>query len=230
MESHVRAVVPMKRDKDAYEKLWAKVIGKAIERYANLRGIRVRKNARKRIWSAYESFNAHASDTYMTSNEIELDRHKVAACYMCAVLWAMPLKIDEQEVERRADLRANERLSLEVGLSVLQSFLKAIVTEEDFLAFLSEDSWAKAHVIQGTKQEVSELVARVDQGIEKWPLSGHGTYVGAVLSMLVFMRVERNYNILCIALILFHLEGCLMDERQHELLLGYLRAKAVAQG
>lgn len=81
-------------NRKSYDNLWEKVINLSISKFVALPQVSCSKTAKEDIWTAYTKFNKHCKEEYMEDPEGRLDRHKVAACYMLAILKAYPLSVD----------------------------------------------------------------------------------------------------------------------------------------
>lgn len=115
----------MKRDDRVFSDLWSNVITPQIDELCKKDRVSCPdyNDARERVWNSYCAFNWNYSNRYLEVRDGELDRHKAAACYMCAILDALPLLVDiEDPNEDREAYLSNERLAICVGVSVLGMF------------------------------------------------------------------------------------------------------------
>lgn len=191
-----------KRDRTAYERLWEAVIRPAITRLES-EETRCRSTAKEDIWNAYGIFNLHASENYMRKSVGRLDRHKVAACYTYAVMAAMPLVVDEKHLSEHL----NERVALVTGCSVLANFLSVAIARSDCF----------------TVEEAEAAQARLREGVRFPNPVGHGTYVDGILNALTFTQIEKNYNILLLALLFYDWEAWLLNPDDHKKVVDYYR-------
>lgn len=178
-------------DKNSYQKIWDIIIEPTIQDYQNRYSeITMSYNAQEAIWQEYVNFNKHAKLTYMQQADGKLDRHKVCACYMYAIIKANVLdcRLAGSDTERNY-LALNENLAITVGMSVLRAF---VLSSIDSSGELSEK----------TKQTLRE---RIDNGIV-FPDCNHGDYRSNFVAELHYTKEENGYNILSLANTLFLLE------------------------
>lgn len=83
--------------------------------------VRMRENKSEKIYKHYQEMRDYIRCNYMSKKmEVALDRHKVAACMMYAILKAKPLKIDRNiPMLDEKMLLANEYLALYVALNIV---------------------------------------------------------------------------------------------------------------
>lgn len=178
-------------DKNSYYKIWDMIIKPTIQDYKNRYSeIAVSHDAREAIWQEYVNLNKHSKMIYMKDIGGRLDRHKVCACYMYAIIKADTLSclLAGSNNEQRY-LALNENLAITVGMSVLRAFiLSSINSNED----LSDES----------KKVLAE---RIYGGLI-FPDCNHGDYRNNFVSELYYTKIENNYNILSLANTLFLLE------------------------
>lgn len=220
-----------KRDAELFDLIWLHVICPEIERlcdgqYVTCDNLEYAKQA---IWDAYCEANWECANTYLAVKDGQLDRHKVAACYMFAILEVFPLDINiaEPDDNRRAYL-SNERLSVTVGVSVLGIFDHSIAEElhnrsdkDDDTATGSlkldeEGAYRSAGCL--TDREYRQVIAQIENGVNfpvSFPTPG-GSYYDSVLIALCSAVVEENCNILMLALLLYHWEAALLGSEYHE--------------
>ena len=137
------------------------------------------KNAKDDIFQKYSEFNNHCKNTYMANPNNILDRHKVAACYMLAILSASPLSFN-MNCDDDVIVTINEHLAITVGLSILQSFIR---TEK---------------LQNGSDEDVPSDI--------NLPTTNHGNYRDIFAVELYFTKIENNYNLLSLSNTLFLLE------------------------
>lgn len=195
------------RNKNYYRRLWDGVIAPELDMYERHEGLVCalgRIETKRRIWRAYKAFNKHAHDTYMEDPNYPLDRHKVAACYTYAVCAAYPFG---SKVAYSRIPYANEWLAITVGTSVLAGFIEKAMQEIN----LSEE---KAEILQ----------SRLTSGWTcDWDV-GHGeSYRDCVAQCLSFTGKERNYNVMLLALLLYHWEAEVTGPEIHKQLVTYYR-------
>lgn len=177
-------------EETTFNDLWDNLISVVICDYQNrFANIIVPNNAKEAIYTRYKYLNQECKQRYMENPEGKLDRHKVCACLMYAILQADVLKCELAEVDvDEKYLVLNEHLALTVGMSLLRAF---IITDIKKSAFPDD--------------EKQRLIGLVDNGI-KYPNCNHGEYQKNFASELYYTKRFYNYNILSLAHILFLLE------------------------
>lgn len=178
-------------DRESYEDIWEKLINNQIcyyqKRYSD---ISTSLNSKEEIWQEYVHFNLHCKKYYMQDCYGLLDRHKVCACYMYAIVKAEPLKsflFDKKTNGKYFSL--NEHLAITVGMSLLRAFVFSSIETNS----------------QMPEQEKQGLYRKIDKGI-LFPECNHGNYRDNFVAELHFANEEKNYNILSLANTLFLLE------------------------
>ena len=178
-------------DRASYNQIWSIVIEPTMKDYSNrFAEIATAHNAQEAIWQEYMGFNQHCKRQYMEDAHGKLDRHKVCACYMYAVVKAnvMSCKLADSDTEQNY-LALNENLAITVGMSLLRAFVIASIENSHSL----------------TNEEKVLYKAKIENGII-FPECNHGNYRENFVSELHYSNVERNYNILSLANTLFLLE------------------------
>ncbi len=176
-------------DYTSYEEYYNRVICPVIHEYCETNaGIIVLPNAKEVIWENYIKFNCHCKSEYMRDKEKLLDRHKVVACYMYAIVKANSLTCTVAiQNGDSSSILLNERLALCFGMTLL----RALICDE--IEHLSDP-------IQKRKAE-SVFENEID-----FPKTNHGDYKNNLLSQLYHTKTESNYNILGLAETLYLLE------------------------
>lgn len=190
-------------NRKSYDNLWEKVINLSISKFVALPQVSCSKTAKEDIWTAYTKFNKHCKEEYMEDPEGRLDRHKVAACYMLAILKAYPLSVDF-EPDQGILITLNEHLAIETGLSVLKTFITAPKDSDEIEDFPNIDP--------------EEDVKIFNNGF-KFPKAQdeifHGEYRKNFAIELYFTHKEDRYNILSLSHSLYLLE--LYNRKQWEI-------------
>lgn len=178
-------------DNQSYEVIWEKVILPTIKDYQNrFSEIFLSHNAKDKIWQEYVKFNKHCKINYMQDRNGKLDRHKVCACYMYAIVKANTLscRLADSDTEQKY-LNLNENLAITTGMSLLRAFVLSSINCNEEMPDIQK----------------KELAIRIENGIV-FPECNHGDYRDNFLSELHYANCERNYNILSLANTLFLLE------------------------
>ena len=177
------------KDYKSYLSYFSIVVEPVAKDYCyNQLGLVFDSNAKELIWKKYVQFNEFCKNNYMKSSEKLLDRHKVCACYMCAILDANVLK-NVLAIKNGIynDFLMNERLALCFGMSLLRAL---ILQESERLA----------------KEEDRVSVKAAFDGEILFPKANHGDYKENLLVQLYNTKVIRNYNILALADTLYLIE------------------------
>lgn len=218
----------MKRNREVYSLLWDKVIAPEIEELSRQDMVTCGclSKACDDIWDAYVEFNIHASNTYLNVPDAQIDRHKVAACYMCAIMDAMPLDVSGVAMkDNEFAYLSNERLAVTTGVSTLGMFDFAVLAE-------IEAQRRNGHDPELSEAEVTELEKRISRGIDfkrAFPTRS-GSYYESVLSALSFMKEEGSYNVPLLALLMFHWERALVGAQHHLALMSIRKSVYNTQG
>ncbi len=183
------------QDYQAYLQYYKQLIQPVSKEYCESGELICIDNARDEIWKAYVDFNGYCKKHYMTHPENLLDRHKVCACYICAILKADTLKnIELIKLSKGETDLANEKLALCVGLSMLRAMI------------LNE-----AYQLPDDPKECPERKKLIDSfligaGEFIFPETNHGTFKNNLLAQLYHTKKESLYNILAIAETMYCIE------------------------
>lgn len=177
-------------DHDSYQKYYQQIIEPVINEYCSKEyGIEVRPDNQELIWKNYVKFNRHCREEYMNNPEKLTDRHKIASCYIYAILQADVLHCPlSKQLGDRTNLLLNERLALCFGMSLLRAMVRG-----------------KAKGIKS--EEIKEKVLKAFEGEIMFPKTNHGDYKENLLFQLYYTKKEGNYNILSLADSIFLIEN-----------------------
>lgn len=194
----------MDYSKKSYDVLWKKVIKPQIEAFsvyvvANKLQFVVldEKETQKRIWDEYEIFRNMCKGHYMVQSKSEhvIDRHKVCACIMYAIIKASPFINNGNEFDEDEYFDTpNEQLAITVGLSLLRGYI--INATEDF----EGKKKSKKQINQDRRIFEKGFVFPNDSDV------GHGTYRNNFAVELYYTKKENSYNILSLSNTLYLLE------------------------
>ncbi len=122
-------------------------------------------------------------DNYMRNSNKPVDRHKVSAAIMIAILKIEPIKMNAELYQNDSEKKwlFNEKLAISVGMSILKSF------------------------IDEANQGNEDILNKFKKGIS-YPPTDHGTFSNNFATELYHTRKENNYNLLALANELFLLE------------------------
>lgn len=178
-------------DKNSYARIWDVVINPTMKDYMKrFSEVVISHNAKEAIWQEYVNFNQHCKRQYMQDPHGKIDRHKVCACYMYAIMKAnvMSCKLADSDTEQ-SYLALNENLAITVGMSLLRAFVMGSIEDSKEL----------------TNEEKKLYKSKIKDGVI-FPECNHGNYRENFVSELHYSNIERNYNILSLANTLFLLE------------------------
>ncbi len=182
-------------DSQSYSKIWKNgilpLINLYLEKNDDLSLSDDEETVKNKIWEAYEYFN-NKCRKYMNKNVKRLDRHKVCACYIFAILKCNPLRHNVQENEDTIFV-PTEQLAISIGLTLLRSFLISKFDRNDEIK--PKDIYEKDNAIfkNGFVFPCQDEV-------------GHGQYRDNFAIELFFTMKEENYNILSLSHSLYLLE------------------------
>lgn len=90
------------------------------------------------------NFNRHAKLTYMQDAGSKLDRHKVCACYMYAIIKSNTLccHLADSDTEQ-SYLALNENLAITVGMSILCAFVLSSINCNEELSEITKGTLGK---------------------------------------------------------------------------------------
>ena len=117
------------------------------------------------------------------------DRHKIASCYIYAILKTDVLACSlSKQYKDEKNLLLNERLALCFGMTLLRALILGNAKE------LKDE-------------EVRQLVKKAFYGEFLFPKVNHGNYKQNLLLQLYYTKKEGNYNILALADSLYLIEN-----------------------
>lgn len=169
--------------KENYDVIWNCTILPEINRYKDtVVAVSCKNTMEIDIRNSYQRFKNHCKTRYMLDPEKRLDRHKVAACYMFAILESEPLSLNI-ECDDDVLITINEHLAITVGLTILNAFLHA----------------KKAEDMDDT--DISELKEQyfLNEKDLDLPSTPQGDYRDIFAAELYFTRKEKSYNILSLS-------------------------------
>lgn len=116
---------------EIYDNIWSKLIEPTYWSFVTRDGgLVLPRQSKDEIKVFYDELISYAKKHYMSAETKLLNRHKVAAAMMIAILKAKPIKKadplyfkENKDTGRLTPWPFNERLAITVGLSVLHSFI-----------------------------------------------------------------------------------------------------------
>ena len=160
---------------------WERIIRKKCISLSNqFGGLVCLEDSRKEVHLYYEESVAYAKNHYMTNPDGLLNRYKVAAALMIAVLKAKPIKKASPKFYRDPSDKwiFNEQLALYTGLMVVRDFILAEVNGEG-----GPRNWREEILLD--KFSASLPLVKADR--EKWEIE------------LYYLRQEGSYQLLSLA-------------------------------
>lgn len=183
-------------DKQSFDIIWENIIKKEIDSYVKRYWgiVEIIPFAKETVWERYCLLNKYCKNVYMVNPDGKLDRHKVAACYLCSIALEKPIRIKTQETKIKDGLYyvINERLSITTGLSILRGFLEASIRT----------------TYKDDESKMNDLLFKINNGI-KTPTNEevhHGKYLDNFASEIYYATEEGKLHILSIAHELYLLE------------------------
>lgn len=185
-------------DRKSYDEIWKIVIEKEIsnyeEQYMSL--ITNMFCSQEEIWNEYVKLNEYCKVNYMKQPGGKIDRHKVAACYMIAIMTIKPIKVIGKIDDEEVPIAINERLAITVGLSIVRAYVLAAIKKDEKEGRISSD-------------DAEALSAKFEDGI-KIPcgeLVNHGSYLENYVRELDYAAFDGKLSILSLAHELYLLEA-----------------------
>lgn len=184
-----------KLSRTVFDKKWKSIIRKELNEWSR-GGVPLRASAKEDIWMAFYAFGEHCVENYLDGPNETLDRYKLAACYLCAILAARPMVVEKLQLD---DVRynANEYAAIHVACSILAGY--TIEAIEASALNERDKAVANVHVLDGLLFD------------NAFPTAGE-TYLLSALKALQFTAVERRYNLLLTALLMYHWEMALVGD------------------
>ena len=183
----------------SYEDIWEKIIWNVVGRFSIIKDLTLRneEKIKKEIKNNFDDFCNKCKENYMNPNSVKnLDRHKIAACLMYAII-----KTKMYESYPASDSDSNviivtEQIAITVGLSVLRTYLVneyAAKCQRKDQAVWDEDKaiFGEGFILPG-ESGVNDVY--------------HGEYRNNFAMELHFTKIENTYNILSLSNSLYLLE------------------------
>jgi len=180
-------------DLKSYEEIWKKGISRLLDNYQSSIHVKLNKSKeelKSLIWNNYSDFNSQCKQ-YMSQGVEKLDRHKVSACYILAILKSQPFVVEE-DADDEINV-TNEQFAISVGLSILRSFIVSGNGRSDNKKTEEDLKLDRKIFDKGFCFPDSDEVA-------------HGSYRNNFAIELYFSRKEECYNILSLSHSLYLLE------------------------
>lgn len=170
--------------KETYEILWKNGIKAKAEQIVkdNAGKVVFDSEAKERIFNEYCKLRDYTKVSFMRNQDGLLDRHKVCACLILAIIKSKPMVYEDNEDCFGMKSIFNENLAMTVGLSLLYNFIIA--------ADSGNDKWLKnGFDFPSTETERD------------------ATYQELLCLMLYYDIKNNQYSILALSNILFMIEA-----------------------
>jgi hypothetical protein len=197
------------QDYESYCSYYESGIKEVISNYNKLYdSLIIHPKAKERIWDEYRRFNNICKDRYMSHPNRLIDRHKVTACYIYAIVKARVLvSVESLKSGDDTNLLLNENLAYTFGFSLLRSLILSLA--EDLEPTINNKKY-------------QEKIFEAFEGDFALPQCSHGNYKDNFISQLYFTWKESSYNILALADSLYLVEcfNLIKNKIPENLLLG----------
>lgn len=166
---------------ETFETLWRDGIKAKSEEIVekNVGRVVFDTESKERIFREYTKLRDYTKISFMRNPDGLLDRHKVCACLIYAIVKSKPLVYDDSDNEIGMKNIFNENLAMTVGLSLLYNF------------------------IVSAKQDNSKWI---EKGF-KFPKTERDATYQELLCLMIYYDIKNNqYSILALSNILFMIE------------------------
>lgn len=166
---------------ETFETIWREGIKAKSEEIVerNVGKVVFDTESKERIFREYTKLRDYTKISFMRNPDGLLDRHKVCACLIYAIVKSKPLVYDDSDNEMGMKNIFNENLAMTVGLSLLYNFI--ISAEQD------NSKWVK-------------------KGFE-FPKTERDATYQQLLCLMIYYDIKNNqYSILALSNILFMIE------------------------
>lgn len=116
---------------EKFEDIWDNIILKLFSEMTPQKDVFIAPRSKKKIFKEYQKQKTFLKLNYMENPNTHLDRHKIAACMLYAIVKVRPIKIKKFSVWRKfisgtrytpEFLMLNEYLGLYTAFSIIESF------------------------------------------------------------------------------------------------------------
>jgi len=174
------------------DKIWTDLIYPQAKALNNIIPCEIKNDSQQIIWDNYVSFRNHCKENYMENKSHLLDRHKVCACLMCAILKSEFISCNKIHPDDKLYVLV-EQVAITVGFSLLQGFIVNSTKTGDKEKEADE------------KKKDNQIFKKgflLPKGVD----INHGVYRNNFAIELYFTRKEETYNILSLSHTLYLLE------------------------
>lgn len=119
--------VNLEPDKESYDDIWEKLIKPQLDKYKEVLGecVSIDNNIKDLIWKEYVVLNRHCKTEYMVDPNGRLDRHKVAACYLIAILHVNPIRFVSVPLDDDRYFVINAKIAIATAMSIVRAYVLA---------------------------------------------------------------------------------------------------------
>ncbi len=169
--------------KETFDALWNNGISIKAERIVdeNKGNVVFDRESKERIFKEYNKLRDYTKISFMQNPDGLLDRHKVCACLIYAIIKSKPLVYDNNENGVGMQYVFNESLAITIGLSLLYNYIVSSGSENA--------QWLKSGFVFPKTDE-----------------NRQASYESLLCLMLFYDVKNKQYSILALANILFMIE------------------------
>ena len=188
---------------DDQERLWSAIIYPAIrEMLTNYPGLSLNADSKRRIFNKYHAVLEHCKVWYMENDKEtarRLDRHKVAAAFMIAIIQTKPICLTDQVYCTNAKrFTFNESVAMKTAFSILRAFLLTRIKKGELISSC-DDSKYYPIIESYFSDSLNEFI---------YPAVNHDDDYSRNLALaLSYCGEDAQLNILILANILFLIEA-----------------------
>lgn len=116
---------------EKFDEVWNNIFIKTFEEIVPAGDVYIKRFAKKKIYKVYQKEKTFLKINYMQNPNTHLDRHKIAACMMYAIVKVQPISIKKIAIwnmfvnKKKFDIKysmLNEYLGFYTALSIIESF------------------------------------------------------------------------------------------------------------
>lgn len=117
--------------KEKFDEVWDNIFLKTYDEITPNESVYIKRNTKRKVYKIYQKEKTYLKKNYMQNPNTHLDRHKIAACMMYAIVMVQPVRIrkmciwnkfiNKEKFEPRY-LMLNEYLGVYTALSIVESF------------------------------------------------------------------------------------------------------------
>ena len=176
-------------DEESYTYIWETLIEPQLLRYKESLDtcIILEENSKRLIWEEYINLNNYCRREYMVNPNGRLDRHKVAACYLIAIMHVSPIRFISVPLSDNSYFIVNAKIAITTAMSIVRAYVLAACDK------LPNSEEIKKKFDNGLLYPPEEFVH-------------HGNYINNYASEIYYANRDGKMHVLSIAHELFLLE------------------------